>query len=515
MNIFKVKNSLMNMRWIILVGVFVFILIGLGSAEQTVCCEKTTKNLYCQNVPSSECSSGSRQVPTSCESTSYCKPGVCYDSSEGTCLDNTPQIVCNANNGTWSEESPPQCSLGCCVLGDQAAFVSLVRCKRLSGFLGLQTNYRKDITDEVACVLSVQNQDKGACVFEKEFEKTCKYTTRSECTNVGGTNTKGEFFKGLLCTAEELGTICGPTEKTTCIPGKDEVYFVDSCGNAANIYDSSKLKDKEYWRSAKDKSESCNSNNANSNSQSCGNCNYPLGSYCREVEKGDRIKPSYGESICKDLNCKNTLNGKSFKHGESWCVYDDEGTKGEGNNAVGSRFFKHICINGEEVLEQCADFRQEECVEGAIETSLGKFSQSACRVNRWQDCTAQTEKIDCENVDRRDCFWKEGIKLSASQGNTTNTITGVCLPQNTPGIKFWEGEEAKQICSIGNSQCIVTFEKGLFGGEKCVKNCDCLGAGWQNQRNDICLALADCGPKINWVGVEGYKPGFKVTTGKA
>jgi hypothetical protein len=93
---------------------------NVGNSISTVCCEQTTSGAFCQNVPSSECKPGSRQVPTSCESTSYCKAGTCYDSTEGTCLDNTPQLVCNANGGVWSEETPPQCSLGCCILGDQA-----------------------------------------------------------------------------------------------------------------------------------------------------------------------------------------------------------------------------------------------------------------------------------------------------------------------------------------------------------------------------------------------------------
>ena len=78
-------------------------------------------------------------------------------------------------------------------------------------------------------------------------------------------------------------------------------------------------------------------------------------------------------------------------------------------------------------------------------------------------------------------------------------------------MKFWDGEEAKGICSQGNAACVVSFEKGLFGGEKCTENCECLDAGWEKERSDICTALGDCGPKVNWVGQEGYKPGFKIT----
>ncbi len=502
---------MINKILILTIGLFLFVIsISISSAvNATVCCEKTISGLYCQDVPSEQCDSNSLQVPTACDSTSYCKAGTCYDSTEGTCSGNTPRLVCENSGGSWSEESPAQCELGCCTLGDQAAFVSLVRCKRLSSFLGLQINYNKAIKSEVQCVLSVQNQDKGACVFESDFETTCRMTTRSECNSINSTgSTSIQFYKGKLCTSPEFGTNCALTRKTICVPGKDEVYFVDSCGNPANIYDASKVDDKDYWSNIKDKSESCNSASGNANSAACGNCNYPLGTICRQA---DETNPNYGDYICADLNCKDTQNGKSYKHGESWCIYNDEGTQSKGDNAVGSRFYKHICINGEEVLEQCADFRQEECIEDSIETSVGPFAQAACRVNRWQDCTAQSDKLDCENSDRRDCYWKQGREY-ALQNNAS--VTGVCLPKNTPGLKFWEGEEAKSICSIGSSSCVVVFEKGLFGEEECVKNCECLDGNWEKQRIEICKALGDCGPKINWVGETGYKKGFDVTIGK-
>jgi len=397
------KELIFSIVLVLLVGIF--LISNVESQTTTVCCEQTNDNLYCQNVPESECKTDVKQVPAGCSSTSYCKEGTCYNSNEGTCTDNTPQLVCNNNGGLWSEENPPQCNLGCCVLGDQAAFVTLVRCKRLSALLGLQTNYRADITEEVSCVLSVQNQLKGACVYEFEFEKTCKFTTKAEC-DTGIEGLEGEFYEGQLCSAEELGTLCGPSTKTTCLPGKEEVYFVDTCGNPANIYDSSKIKDTEYWTNAKTKDESCEADKANSNSKTCGNCNYLLGSFCRTAQRGS--KPNYGDFVCADLNCEKTQNGKSYLHGESWCVYEDEGPE-EKQNSVGSRFFKHICINGEEVLEQCADQRQEVCLQDSIETEQGEFSQAGCRVNRWQDCLAQDDQLDCENGE-------EGLLLGKDWG---------------------------------------------------------------------------------------------------
>ncbi|MEK6859090.1 MAG: hypothetical protein AABX53_04235 [Nanoarchaeota archaeon] len=498
------------MRRILLLGFFVLAsAIAFASAatnfSATVCCEKTQTGAFCQNVPSEVCASDARQTPTACESTSYCKPGTCYDSNEGTCLDNTPQIVCNANGGIWSSERPAQCELGCCMLGDQAAFVSLVRCKKLSGFLGLKTNYDPSIGNELACIAQVQLQDRGACVYEFEFQKTCTFTTRAECEgsskSSNGSIQNGVFYKDKLCSAEELGTICGPSRKTMCIPGKDEVYWLDTCGNPANIYDASKWNDKDYWTNVKDKDASCGPLSGNADSKSCGNCNYLLGSFCRSASF-TQTRASYGDFICADLNCVDE-SGKARKHGESWCL-SDERRKLPGENSVGSRFFKRICVNGDVITEPCEDFRAEECVEDSIETTYGPFAQAACRVNRWQDCLAQTDRRDCENTDRRDCFWKEGVTL----GNTT--IDATCLPKNSPGLNFWSGEDSRVVCGVGNKVCVVKFEKDLFGNEKCKDNCECLEPGWESKYGEVCAALGDCGAKVNYEGKRGFKEGIQV-----
>ena len=495
-------------RKIIILMVLGILLSGsLGVFAQTtntVCCEETNSGAFCQNVPIDECNPDSQNVPTSCDSTSFCRGGTCYDESEGTCLDNTPQLVCTNNGGLWSLDSPPQCELGCCILGDQAAFVSLVRCKKLSAFLGLETNYNGGIDSELQCIAVTQTQDRGACVYNFEFQKSCQFTTREECEggleSEDGSNVQGEFHKDLLCSAGELGTICGRTTETTCVPGKDEVYFIDTCGNPANIYDASKKDDTNYWREVKSKDESCGSDSPNILSGDCGNCNYLQGSFCRDEEIAGE-NPDYGDYICADLNCYNTANGNSYKHGESWCVNEDSGSIDEGENTVGSRFYKHICINGEEVLEQCEDFRNEVC----IEDDIGGFSQSACRVNRWRDCLVQEEKKDCENTDKRDCLWKEGVEL----GNRTN---GACFPENTPGLNFWDSEETNAICGQASISCVVKYEKGLIGGGyECVENCHCITEDWENERIGLCSSLGDCGPSLNWIGQKGYDGSYEIS----
>lgn len=594
-----------------------------------MCCEKTKSGLFCQDVPEEECAADSRKPPTACESTSFCKPGFCFDSQEGTCLDNVPQKVCNDNGGTWTAEKPPQCDLGCCILGDQAAFVTLTRCKKLSANFGLQTNYNPNIQDETECILTAGAKEKGACVFEQDFELTCKLTTREECkpeniflssstiaeqsrNGLGTDNNGSGFFEGLtsrfrnndnnepltsppepvkqvefhprkLCSAEELGTNCGPTEKTICAPGKEEVYFVDTCGNPANIYDASKIRDKEYWANIKDKNEVCNPNLGNENSQSCGNCNYLLGTYCREAES---VKPTYGTNICLSLNCVEQ-DGKKRFHGESWCGYDVEGYDfspirpyegeltdsiannlrsqissrlvgvidsalgnlgsdgtigteflGSSNAPAGSRFFRYSCNNGEIIIEPCDDFRQHECIENTIETDLGKFTEAACRVNKWQDCVAQKNIKDCLNADARDCKWLEGIQYilftSVFNGSSldknsllearerakdidkTTIPTGACVPKNPPGLRFWEGEEATGFCAQANAVCPVTLKKKTGGDWEPANEISelCLNQRTYLERAQLCVSLGDCGPKINIVGDKGYGQGYKVTKQK-
>lgn len=486
------KNKiLVLMTFLLIVGALSF--TQYVSAQNTVCCEKTNSGAFCQNVPSEECSADSRQVPTSCDATSFCKAGTCYDSTEGTCADNTPQLVCNQNGGIWSEESPAQCELGCCTLGDQAALVTLVRCKKLSSFLGLLTDYDQNVKSEVECIASVQNQDKGACVFESDFEKDCRFTTKESCNGMAG-----EFFKDKLCSAEELGSICGPTRETMTLPGKDEVYWKDSCGNQGNIYDASKVEDQAYWTDVQRKDESCGFGQSNADSRTCGNCDYLLGSFARPEEFGS-TSPTYGDYICADLNCVD--DGKDRLHGESWCVNDEK--EGDGQDRIGSRSFRQICINGQVVSEPCEDFRAETCIEDVVDTGSVEFSQAACRVNRWQDCVAQNREEDCVNTDRRDCFWQGGARL----GN--NKTAGVCLPSTAPGLNFWDSEETTAICSQANVKCIVTFEEGLFGGEDCKENCECITDAWIEKQGAICSALGDCGPGVNWAGFEGYKKGYE------
>ena len=374
----KMDKKIMKLG-ILLVFVLVAQLVVAEDAvsEASFCCEQTDVGAWCVNMENEDdCRDSHSVAPTSCETTSYCRLGTCYDSDEGICMENTPQRVCVAGGGTWDDkpiEQVPQCQLGCCIIADQAAFVSLVRCKKLSGLLGIENNYRTDITNEVSCIATAQSQDVGACVYEEDFERSCDFVTRGECVGESGTETGKTFYKDFLCSAEELNTNCKEQISTTCYRG--DVYWVDSCGNRENVY--SKNKDDSWGNGlVLEANEVCDPSDGSD--KDCGNCDYMLGTRCSEDDSF-----LSGEAYCKKTVCKDR-DGDERINGESWCVTD--GTTGEGVDMVGSRYYRELCVDGEVRVEPCADFRNEICLENSIETSEGEFGTAACRVNRWQSC---------------------------------------------------------------------------------------------------------------------------------
>ncbi len=544
------KNKKISITSIILVAVLVLTL-SLVSAEISYCCEKTTSGAWCQNAEGSECDAGFRSNPTSCEATSYCRLGTCVDSQEGTCMENTPQQVCEDSDGVWEEgdsDDIPRCQLGCCLIGDQAAFVTQTRCKRLSSIYSLEIDFRTDIQDELKCIQTASSGSMGACVYEKDFTTTCAFVSQSECSEMSTEELEVDFHEGYLCSDESLGTDCAPTEETTCVESEDVVRFVDSCGNLANVYDSSKVKNKVYWSKIMDESESCGYGDSNADNANCGNCDYLLGSTCKEYKRSeDKTNPKYGDNICRDLSCE--YEGETYQHGETWCA-DSKGTK---LNLPGSRYFRLMCYNAEVQIEPCADFRNERCIEDEV----NDLKTAACRVNMWQDCYAQDNIADCLNPDKRDCKWQPGV-IIGSAGNSTiasdtredvsafpapeeeaaeaestgssitgNFIAGIfdgdgegkvediltkieengaCVPKYSPGFDFWQEGNADQICTMATQECVVTYEEGLkfVGGEKeCVDNCWCLDPAIRAAFVLGCSTLGDCGIKTNYLGTMG------------
>jgi len=572
---------MINKKLFLFLMLSIFLVSIISAQDVLYCCEETLdldpitagyQGGKCINDHQEKCDTSGdlRAVPTSCKATSYCRLGVCINNKEGTCMPNTPQIVCEENEGVWDEKDKadiPQCQLGCCLIGEQAAFVTLTRCKSLASKYGLEINYRTDIQSETECIANARPKVKGACVYEQEYQRTCKFTTKKECQEMEmvGEEASVEFYENYLCSATELTTNCAATTKTTCVEGKDEVYFLDSCGNLANVYDAEKRNTPSYWEETI--APDCSDGEGNKDSTTCGDCDYFLGSTCKKAERLN--KPEYGDFICKDLSCK--YERKAYQHGETWCVriVDDKGTISLGKNPgiegknlsiedlekeinrPGSRDFRLVCYNNEVSVEPCAEFRQEVCHQSEV----NEFKTAACRVNMWQDCYSQDNQLDCENPDKRDCKWIEGVSiLRDSEGNNLVTdldedgepIEASCVPEYAPGFDFWEeGTEATSMCSLANTQCFVEYQTAIWEGAlegkrgdvsgdwKCIEKCraECLiddpfglcKAGckgecpspcankdgtinetWRDNMNAICMAMGDCGSSYNYIEKEGY-----------
>jgi len=165
-----------------------------------------------------------------------------------------------------------------------------------------------------------------------------------------------------------------------------------------------------------------------------------------------------------------------------------------------------MCYNSEVIVEPCADYRAEICIQDEVDG----FKSAACRVNEWQDCFLQTDQEDCENADKRDCIWITGVSITT---NSSSATENACVPKYAPGFDFWNSEgDASQICATATSSCTVEYETDLLGNRECVENCECLDDEWKNAMAEMCTSLGDCGNKVNFVGQSGFKQKDYVTT---
>jgi len=421
--------------------------------ENYACCEKTINGIYCQFVPEDQCDSSFGSAPTQCEEVDYCKLGCCFSQNTGWCNENTPERSCRENRGLWTDDTAcniAECQRGCCILGRNAIFTTNTNCNIKSGFLGLTPDFRADIRTELECIFLTEREDEGACVYEEDYEKTCRFTTRESCDD-------GEFYKDLFCSDSRLGTDCTAHERKSCLDGEESVYWFDSCGNREEVAEE---------------------------------CSIFTGTICGQVE---------GEHECKSIDCE--VDGKIRKNGESWCEYD--GTIGGGRDAVGSRHIKHICFMGEERIEPCEDYRNQICVQSDVDIGDGEtFSEAACRINNWRSCLGYNTEDEA----------KEKTNLAEKcQENPDCTIKGVhidkfsfdvCAPKYPPGFDLTDesgGENAEAVCSMASQKCTVIYVKHIDGW-KCEVNCDCEKAGFAQQMNELCTSLGDCGAYVNIVG---------------
>ncbi|MBI2148679.1 hypothetical protein HYU23_03285 [Candidatus Woesearchaeota archaeon] len=461
-------------------------------AQESVCCEKDNSGNFCSYVPTDQCTSpGVLKAATSCDQTSFCKPGCCAGVN-GFCYANYPKALCEKGyKGSYSTDntcsSVAECKIGCCIIGTQAAYLTRNRCiQETSKFPDLEVDFRDNVGSEQECLNLAKNTEKGCCV---SADRRCKYGAKSECNVESVLNGTG-FYKDTFCSG--LRNVCdcaphnsGDPRATTCLPNDDRVYWKDSCGNPEGIVTGIDLRN--YGGARAD-----------------GNCDYNTGTLCSDSNKD-------GIYVCERLDCQggaandkannklsvNMINYKGrgtpsiseegILNGESWCTFDDQDQNQlfnqfstadrQGKDPPGSRYYRHLCIGGQELVEPCKDFREEYCYYNDVNVNFKssggnavnkKYTESRCIPNKWQPCvdecnTANPLTMDSQTYKQalekdqtcclgsnRDCYW------SGSR----------CVPAVSPGFKFWEGE-GSNICAKANSKCTMLFRcngwNSLFG----------------------------------------------------
>jgi hypothetical protein len=477
----------------------------------------------CQEYPKSECAENcdGSCFPTRRINVPSCKLGTCFDGVRGTCQEGSPKAVCEDEGGTWLDDpagNVPKCQKACCRFGDQVRpLVTARECENIGEVNGIEVEYRSDIRNELACIALGQEKLEGACLFESETVRRCSFTTGKDCRANGGTS-----FPGILCTHPDLEMGYEKQASARCVD--DKLYWFDSEGNRENVYDANKV---ESWNSgnillASNSCEVGNGRDPLNNQRTCGNCNRFLGSVCGAKTSNEKLSDGSIDFVCRDVRCIDS-SGEARENGESWCEYQgaigvDDGAGGFSRSVdtPGSRHFRASCFDGEIQIDPCQDYRNQVCVENQEErdSDREKVSSAACVSNLWQLCLEYNTNIKGEgeirekSIEKRDndceenpmCVMKSVLVDSGFQFDT-------CVPKYSPGFDLQKNAEGSELsCSFANQKCTVVYVKG-FSGWKCKQNCNCRGAEFTGQMNDLCMSLGDCGASVNYQGdfSENYK----------
>ena len=467
-----------------------------SQAEGIGCCFISKDGQKCGTSAPENCLSDSPFAEGAlCKDSSFCKKGCCYDESTGIYDKNVLKSDCSKD---WVKDpncNMPAAVLGCCVLGSESVFETEGQCEidslvRALGDKGV-VDWRRDV-GEMDCIFLGATQKEGACVL---LGGGCKFGNEGDCLNYGG-----YFMEDYLCSSPDLKTNCSATRNTMCVEGKDEVYFVDSCGNPGNIYDASRVDDLDYWDRVIDGDKICGDGNVdtgNANSKDCGNCDRFAGGICGSAID-DGFDVDVGDYYCRDSSCM--WKGERYRNGESWCVYD--GAIGEGRDVVGSRHWKYVCSQGVVQVEPCADYRNQICVQTDkldVNNVSVDFKNAACVANNWRAC------INLNGQDGMEEECADTLNCRVDAVDIANKFSfNVCLPKYPAGFSLSNKrymETAGELCKMASTTCTVVRKGKRWGhGCKYVANKGCMSEKFAQEMNDFCTGLGDCGGSVNIVG---------------
>jgi len=355
----------------------------------------------------------------------------------------------------------------------------------------------------------------GCCVLAT----TCKRTKREECNNLNG-----QFFRDFdplhptYCSSlQPQCSMCQANDSKTCTDFDVNVHNVDSCGNIEDIDNN-----------CQNKNEVCVDEDGNAH---CGG------------------------------SC--TIDNKAHGNGESWCIYDvnpsyydnldfsipenEDTDNPETTNKIpfgvmGSRDFRAICVYGKEIIEPCADYRNQICVQDESAKTAG------CIMNMWPECLTIKNKSICEankhcvwdvNAEYKDGhawpgyhwgyqgreIWEHASSDDARLQKQHEPFANFsCLPRYPPGFPsttsaegceglnetecrmnsncLWNLGECNSSLNLiegplvcGSATYVCKVEHNTYGG--CRHNCDCETSKFAKAMAKKCSALGDCGMNIN------------------
>ncbi len=420
---FKKEEAVFMIYLIVSLSLVFQISQDVEAQSNNVCCELTKPGDSCVYTSRDQCNTqNGRQIsPLRCEDSFFCVDICCVD--QNSCSPNTPKSSCQTRTNTriFSDNtclSVSQCNLGCCTVGNDKRFIQEIQCKNLADIV-LGSNYNfGDVFKKIPineCILQSQNEN-GCCI------------SNGICSSGNELTCAGNFNSGKECSTLNECSNCERHSYKDCRDGN--IYWFDSCGNTEDLAET---------------------------------CNFNDGSLC--VKENDN-------AFCRNLDCPNTkkyegwdYTGKPRKNGESWCIYD--GPTGNFTDRPGSRHYKASCLNGEEIVENCRDYREQVCIP--LNYKEG-FSQAECVNNNIYDSIV---KVDISSV--------------------------------PTGFKFWETEQdLKNKCNKGSRSCTVVYLKeDRFSDWECEGNCFCETQGFIDEANNYCKSFGDCGFNYNTLGKEG------------
>jgi len=342
------------------------------STEDSCCGAAKNGETCVTGISQEDCSEGFVGFG-SCSAINACVSSGCCVTPDG-CYDGSSQVACSLIDSSEFYDATycsnfDVCVPKCCVMDTQCALLGEEECAFNNGEI------RSDILLESECVNVCEKMDTGCCVSED----SCIFGALENC--------EGEIFSNLMCSqVEKCSKFCTSHAYQDCGgPNNEDVYWYDSCGNLEDV------------------SADCDSTGESGSTSGCGDPDADL--------RGDSCISwdcvNVWDSLIVDENGDGDLvDVITRKHGESWCEY--QAAVGPTLDLPGSTHYRHYCLKGQEMVEQCSSDRSRICMYGELKFSpTTSMSLGSCVENLWEGCSDAETKLDCEDPSKM-CVWLGG-----------------------------------------------------------------------------------------------------------